>query len=326
MNTNPLSHGMTQELGQCPKITRRILSLDGGGSKGVYTLGFLSRLEKDAGKPLCQLFDLVYGTSTGSIIGTLVSLGTPVAEIYELYLENIPTILSPWRKASRSKQLAAVAAELIGERSYPQLKLPTGIVATNWDTKQPLIFKNYDTMAHTGKAAFIPGFGAPLTTAICSSCSAVPLFTPVSVQLANRGGEIVRAYDGGFCANNPSLFALVDARHLGFDFSTTALFSVGVGHYPRPKPWTAQRMAIRVASLLTSVKLLDGVLESSSNTTNILRSLLLKELRTVRADALFNTPELGTDLMETDRSKLRKLFSRGTQTYQELESTIHTLL
>src|SRR6185503_8235131 len=54
--------------------TFRILSLDGGGAKGIYTLGFLSRVEAmlkarpgGADKKLCDHFDLIYGTSTGAI-------------------------------------------------------------------------------------------------------------------------------------------------------------------------------------------------------------------------------------------------------------------
>ncbi|MBL9186747.1 MAG: patatin-like phospholipase family protein [Opitutaceae bacterium] len=307
-------------------VTRRVLSLDGGGAKGVYSLGFLSRLERDAGRPLAEVFDLVYGTSTGSIIAALLGFGTPVEEIYELYLEHVPTILSPWLKRTRSVRLQSVADRLIRDRTWADLKPLTGIVATNWDNKEPLIFKSREGMAHAGRSAFVAGFGVPLTTAICASCAAVPLFRPVTVTVANRGGERVAAYDGGFCANNPSLFALVDAQGLGFDFTRTALVSVGVGHYPRPAPWTAQRLAMRVAALLTSVRLLDGVLESGSNTANLLRTLLLKGVRTVRADDLFNTPELGTDLLETDREKLRKLYARGTQTYQRLEKEIQCLL
>ena len=46
----------------------RILSLDGGGAKGFYTLGVLKEVEALVGVPLCEKFDLVYGTSTGAII------------------------------------------------------------------------------------------------------------------------------------------------------------------------------------------------------------------------------------------------------------------
>jgi predicted acylesterase/phospholipase RssA len=49
----------------------RILSLDGGGAKGFYTLGVLKEIEGMLGCPLYKRFDLIFGTSTGSIIGAL---------------------------------------------------------------------------------------------------------------------------------------------------------------------------------------------------------------------------------------------------------------
>ena len=53
-----------------PKDGRlRILSLDGGGAKGFYTLGVLFELEAMLNCPLHKHFDLVFGTSTGAIIG-----------------------------------------------------------------------------------------------------------------------------------------------------------------------------------------------------------------------------------------------------------------
>jgi patatin-like phospholipase/acyl hydrolase len=258
-------------------IRHRVLSLDGGGAKGVYTLGFLSRLEKDVGKPLNEFFDLIYGTSTGSIIATLLSLGESVEQIYKLYLDHIPNILSPWTAKGRSENLAETVAFLIGKKGFSDLRKPTGIVATNWETHLPLVFKNYDGMAHSGKSAFIPGFGVSLVDAIRSSCSAVPLFKPVHVTLKTRGDAVVPAYDGGFAANNPSLFALVDAKQLGFALDETALFSVGVGHYPAAAVNNVTRIAMRMVRLLPSVELLGGVLDVSSNTTGILQKLMLKE-------------------------------------------------
>jgi hypothetical protein len=144
--------------------------------------------------------------------------------------------------------------------------------------------------------------------------------------LKTQGDAVVQAYDGGFAANNPSLFALVDAKQLGFVLEETALFSVGVGHYPAASANSVNRSIMRVARCLPSVKLLSGILDVSSNTTGILQKLILKEVRTIRADENFNVPDLGTDLMETDLGLLRKLFGKGTETYQAMESKIHPLL
>ena len=63
----------------------RILSLDGGGAKGFYTLGVLREIEGMVKSPLHEKFDLIFGTSTGAIIAALLTLGKSVREIGELY-------------------------------------------------------------------------------------------------------------------------------------------------------------------------------------------------------------------------------------------------
>ena len=63
-----------------PKLFR-VLSLDGGGAKGFYTLGALMEVEALVGRRLCEKFDLIYGTSTGAIIAALLGLGKSANEI-----------------------------------------------------------------------------------------------------------------------------------------------------------------------------------------------------------------------------------------------------
>lgn len=72
---------------------KRILALDGGGIRGALTLGYLEKLEKilKARHPhikdfrLCDYFDLIGGTSTGSIIGAALAIGMSVGEIKQKY-------------------------------------------------------------------------------------------------------------------------------------------------------------------------------------------------------------------------------------------------
>jgi patatin-like phospholipase/acyl hydrolase len=65
----------------------RILSLDGGGAKGFYTLGVLREIEAMVDCPLHQRFELIFG---GAIIATLIALGYKVDEIHSIYKENVP--------------------------------------------------------------------------------------------------------------------------------------------------------------------------------------------------------------------------------------------
>lgn len=72
----------------------RALSLDGGGAKGFYTLGALKEIEALVGCRLCEKFDLIYGTSTGSIIAALLGLGKSVDEIESLYRKHVVTVMA----------------------------------------------------------------------------------------------------------------------------------------------------------------------------------------------------------------------------------------
>ena len=73
---------------------RKLLSLDGGGIRGLITIEILARIESivrgQSGKPslvLADYFDYIAGTSTGAVIGTLLALGKPVDEIRRIYLD-----------------------------------------------------------------------------------------------------------------------------------------------------------------------------------------------------------------------------------------------
>ncbi len=63
----------------------RILSLSGGGTRGIFQAVFLKELEKKLRTPLWQHFDLIAGTSTGAIIALAVALDVEISKIVELY-------------------------------------------------------------------------------------------------------------------------------------------------------------------------------------------------------------------------------------------------
>ena len=71
---------------------RAILSLDGGGMRGILTIQLLKKLEETAGIPCHQLFDMVAGTSTGGIIAGLIATGHTAAEIETLYIDLVTQV------------------------------------------------------------------------------------------------------------------------------------------------------------------------------------------------------------------------------------------
>jgi uncharacterized protein len=299
------------------EIRFKVLTLDGGGAKGFYTLGILRELEAAAGNTLAQFFDAIYGTSTGAIIATLLGLGRSVSETLKLYEEHVPKILGAKNPTGKSSQLKATAEELFKDLGWSDFKTAIGIVATNWTREKPLIFKNREEAAHGMKATFIPGFGCTIADAVRASCSATPFFEPCPLDLKNDGR--IETRDGGFCANNPSLFALSDVLNgHGISPKNVRLLTLGVGHYPEPKRSWWERRKQR----LTPVHLLQKTLNVDANTTDILTKYLLPAVPQIRISDRFESPELATDFLETNMNKLNLLVQKGRESFSQRESEL----
>src|SRR5688500_7860472 len=96
----------------------RILSLDGGGAKGFYTLGVLREIEGMVKSPLHEKFDLIFGTSTGWIIAALLALGKNVEEIGDLYEKHVPTVMQKKGRREKSLALAKLGDEVFKEDKF----------------------------------------------------------------------------------------------------------------------------------------------------------------------------------------------------------------
>jgi patatin-like phospholipase len=71
---------------------RLILSLDGGGMRGILTIQLLKKLEEIAGIPCYELFDMIAGTSTGAIIAGLITTGHSAEEIEKMYVDLVTQV------------------------------------------------------------------------------------------------------------------------------------------------------------------------------------------------------------------------------------------
>jgi predicted acylesterase/phospholipase RssA len=144
----------------------RVLTLDGGGAKGFYTLGVLKEIEAMAGCLLHQKFDLVFGTSTGAIIASLIALGHSVDSILDLYRTHVPTVMSERTAPARTRALRKLAVEVFSDATFEQVKTGIGIVSARWLTERPMIFKASVAQAHGRTGTFVPGFGVSIADAV----------------------------------------------------------------------------------------------------------------------------------------------------------------
>jgi len=314
---------------QPERKTYRVLALDGGGAKGFYTLGVLKEVEAlFGGEPLCRQFDLIFGTSTGSIIAALLVLGKGVKEIHDLYQKHVPTVMKCRTKSGKTKALNRLATEVFGDTSFDTVQTGIGIVATRWQMETPMIFKADVKQAHGRTASFVPGFGCTIAEAVRASCSAYPYFERTVIRTSV--GERVELIDGGYCANNPTLYGIADAlRVLQKGTADLRVLSVGVGVYPEPARWSLKYLRAYVMECVlgfSTSQLLQKTLNVNTASMEQLRTILFGDIRTVRVNDRFNKPELATDLLESDLHKLDLLYQEGVYSFGQKEGDIRELL
>ena len=306
----------------------RVLCLDGGGAKGFYTLGVLSEIEALVGKPLHTCFTLIYGTSTGAIIAALLARGETVATVRALYEKYVPQIMKKNSTAGRSMELRSLARTVFRDERADVFKTNIGIVATNWREERPIIFKSTLGQAHGSRASFVPFFGCTVADAVIASTSAYPFFERYRVVKSN--GDEVELADGGFCANNPTLYAIADANlSLGYSAAAIRIVSLGVGSYPQPSIWKQAGRVAKNWALMRHVPgsdFLQKVLGTNTTSMEVLRTILFEAVPTIRIDDTFVEPALATDLLEHDLGKLNRLVQKGRLSFASREKQLREFL
>ena len=298
-----------------------ILVLDGGGSKGVYTIGVLKELELRLGSPLCEHFGLIFGTSTGSIIAALIALGYEIPKIEELYLTLIPNIMNKSSKCGRSKALKEEADKIFGSLKFDAFKTNVGIVALNFETQMPLVFKTDIQQAHGMKQSFKPGFDCTIETALRCSSAAYPFFEKMKIKTENHGE--IEVVDGGFIANNSTLYSMIDAyKALDFKESEITLLNIGVGQYIEKSSGIKHKF-LKMFGIYTFI---EKVLTASTNSNTIIAKLLFSNVNMLRISDSFPEPKHGTNMLESDMKKLNKMIQLGRTSYAKYEKEIEKLL
>jgi patatin-like phospholipase/acyl hydrolase len=226
----------------------KILSIDGGGIKGVFPAYLLmlieSELEKreDGKTKIYQHFDLITGTSTGGIIALALSFGIPAKEIYELYLNNakgifgnkkyfLSQLLFSSHKSDFLETLLRTKFKEYNNNVDPRLKdCKTDVCIPIYD----LVRGNPSVLKTPYHDAFVRDFHIPAYQAAMATAAAPTYFNPYSnqyIDLDNVQKSFVNKVDGGVMANNPTLVAFIEAvKAFNVDISQLEIFSIGTGH------------------------------------------------------------------------------------------------
>lgn len=201
----------------------KVLCLDGGGLRGLYTLKILDKIEKDYSIKIHEYFDLIVGTSTGSIIATLLSLGYEINDIEKIYYDSYKNIfktdfknrglLNPIYEIDNLKK---EVNSIVNSYNYENLKTDLIIPSTNLSNSEiNIVIGNIEKTKPLAKRF-------SLVDAIVSSCAAPGYFKP---NLYNDKFFV----DGSIYANNPSLIALSYAMKIKGDINQIKILSIGTG-------------------------------------------------------------------------------------------------
>lgn len=253
----------------------------------------------------------------------MLALGKTVPEIIKLYQEHVPTVMKHKNADGRSGALAKLAETIFGDAMFADVKTSVGIVTTKWVIEKPMIFKTHIGQAHGMKGSFVPGFGVRIGDAVQASCSAYPYFNRKTVTTAS--GDNIELIDGGFCANNPTLYAIADATvAMQIPPEQIRVVSLGCGNYPSPPIdwWTVDYWKQKTPG----VQLLQKTLEINTQSMDQLRVILYKHIQTVRISQSFAEPAMATDLFEHDLKKLNILTQRGVASFADHEQVLKDFL
>jgi patatin-like phospholipase/acyl hydrolase len=197
-----------------------ILSIDGGGVRGIVAALVLADLERRARRPIAELFDLVAATSTGAIVALALlrpghadrpaRTAQEVAEFYETTSRDVFS-RTPWQRVRSADgflgpkyDAARLERSLRAEFGEAMLSHSLcDVLLTSYDLKAraPLFFKTRDISA--GRRT-----DQPMWLVARATSAAPTYFSPVELRDGDQRRWLI---DGGVCANNPSVCAYAEA-------------------------------------------------------------------------------------------------------------------
>jgi patatin-like phospholipase/acyl hydrolase len=212
----------------------QILSLDGGGIKGLFSAAVLAHLENDLNIKVTDHFDLIVGTSTGGLIAIALSIGMSPKEIVQFYVQNGQLIFpqSIFSNLKRtfsakyiSKNLEFAVRECFGDRKLSDCSKRLVIPSYNIGEDDVYLFKtpHHKRLTRDWK---VPLWKVAMAT------SAAPTYFPAFCQV-----DHIRLVDGGVWANNPTIVGIVEAiSMLKTPLESIKVFSLGTTEEIKGRP------------------------------------------------------------------------------------------
>ncbi|MDO8366139.1 MAG: CBASS cGAMP-activated phospholipase [Saprospiraceae bacterium] len=190
----------------------KILTIDGGGVKGLYSATILNKFEDYFGKRCTDCFDLICGTSTGGLIAMALSLKIPASHVVGIY-ENRSAEIFPaksklrrlfrqiiWRGIHTDKGLIRVLDDLFGDRTLSESNNLLCIPSFSFTEYRPVVFRrDHSDLFRHNQLKYKD---------VALATSAAPTYLPMAELSEYDHKQMI---DGGVWANNPALVGLAEA-------------------------------------------------------------------------------------------------------------------
>ncbi len=222
---------------------KKILSIDGGGVRGLIPALILTEIERKVGKPIASIFDIIAGTSVGGLVALIMAKndgsGTPqyrASDAVGLFDKHAHEIFSRsfWRGVSSvgglrdekysAEPIESVLKDYLGDDTIGSALTNVLISSYELEERHPYFFKSWADrskdvlMRHAARAT-----------------SAAPLyFEPAHLDIQGREMPLI---DGGVFVNNPAMCAYAEALRIYPDDRDCMVLSLGTGELTRPIPF-----------------------------------------------------------------------------------------
>lgn len=202
----------------------QILSLDGGGLKGLFPAALLAQFEQDLDIRIVDHFDLIVGTSTGGLIALGLGAGVPLPKMVDFYVRLGPQVFKTGVLRSAKQALSAKHSakplrraldEVLGDRLLGQSEKRLVIPSYSLDDDDVYLFKtpHHTRLRRDGMVSMVD---------VALATSAAPTYLPAA-RVGNQ-----RLIDGGVWANNPTFVGVAEAvSMLGASLDQVSVLSLG---------------------------------------------------------------------------------------------------
>lgn len=313
----------------------KVLSIDGGGIRGIISAVILAELERLTETPISKLFDLIAGTSAGGILTLALTApnenGKPkfsAAELVTRMEEDGPYVFS------RSFLYHLYSLGALTAPKYPSDQITrmlhrdfgnarlkdvlTSVIVSGYELERrnAFFFKSRHAKTREDRNFFLRD--------VARATSAAPTyFAPAKIP-ANKLEEYFAFVDGGVFANNPGMCAYVEAHAMWPDMKDVTLVSVGTGIFTRPLPYDTVK-SWGLASWAQPI--LDIVFDGVSDTVDYQLRELLPYKNTIKQYYRFQTKlDQGDDSIDnTSPANLRTLKLLAEETIAENQDELKNL-